>query len=110
MSESANLLETWRMGRAVLKAFVLSKLTPEVISNRVHPDSNSVGFLLRHIAEADYSMAATFLNSTEMIDKQTLGPGITDNGSLTDMQELVTLLEQSAQVVARAIENTTDWD
>lgn len=110
MSESSNILETWRMGRSTLQRFVYSNLTPEVLNNRVHPDSNSVGYLLRHIAEADYFFATSFLNNTETVENKAIGPGAKDSNQFTDLNELLAFLEQSGAMFERAIENISDWD
>lgn len=110
MSESSHLLETWKMGRGVLKTFVYPKLTPEVLLHKVHADSNSAGYLLRHIAEGDYFFATTFLNNKESIEMKAIGPGAKDQNQFTDLDELLAVLDQSAAMFERAIMSIEDWD
>jgi uncharacterized damage-inducible protein DinB len=110
MSESSNILEIYKAGRSMLKRFVYPNLTPEVLNNKVHPDSNSVGFLLRHIAEADYSFATSFLNNTETAGNKTIGASVENPNHFTNLDELLAFLDQSAAMFERAIENTNDWD
>ena len=83
---------------------MLESLKPEQVSHKLHPDSNSIGFLMRHIAEVDQVFANRIFGVEINMQPKTVGPNIKDDGSFTDLEALKTFNEQSEQVLSEAIQ------
>lgn len=74
----------------------LAGLNEEQLSWRAAPGSNSIGFLIRHIAEVEYRYCQMFFDQTIPSDVEisTIGE-VTDLGTYRDLPALQTFMEAS---------------
>jgi len=111
-NHSEELISQWKTGHRTLDN-MLSKINEENIGNRLHPEANSVGFLVRHIAEAEHGFShSVFKGPALTYDRITVGPGITDTGIHTNVEELKNMLAVSGVALENAFKNLSkeDWD
>ncbi|MEQ8812172.1 MAG: DinB family protein [Imperialibacter sp.] len=101
------MLPIWKMGRTRLTN-QLATITPESLSRRIHPDSNSIGWLLRHIAEVELLFAKNVFGRPLQVKLATVGPGIKDHGNFTNLGELNAMLDESATELGAAILDQED--
>ncbi|WP_019121502.1 DinB family protein [Brevibacillus massiliensis] len=91
----------------------LSDMQPEQLSWKVAPGSNSLGFLVRHIAEVEYRFASMFFARPvpESVTLATIGP-VKDEGVYTDWPQLQLFMEQSFAHLLDAMQSLPDesWD
>ena len=109
---SEELISQWKTGHRTLDN-MLSKINDDNIGNRLHPEANSVGFLVRHIAEVEHGFSHSVFKGPELTyDRITVGPGITDTGVHTNVEELKNMLAVSGTALENAFKNLTkeDWD
>jgi len=101
------MLPIWKMGRSRLTN-QLATITPESLVLRLHPDSNSIGWLLRHMAEVELLFAKNIFGRPLQVKLSTVGPGIKDHGHFTDLEELTLLLDESGRELEAAILDQPD--
>ena len=107
-----NMISAWKTGHRTL-INMLPKINEENIANRLAPEANSVGFLLRHIAEAEHGLSHTALKGPALtFERKTVGPGITDTGEHTNVEEIKKMIEDSGLSVENAMRNLTpdEWE
>jgi uncharacterized damage-inducible protein DinB len=102
------ILTLWQEARTRFSA-QLPLLTPEDLPKKMAGAPNSVGFLLRHIAEVELLFAKNVFGLPDVsvlartvIDKR-------DTGEWTDLPALLSLQEYAAQCLEAAIRSQTDW-
>jgi len=100
------MLESWAEGRTRLTNF-LQELTEAHLHLKLHPDSNSIGFLIRHCAETELLFAANFFGAEPFTDLFTLGK-VKDDGRWTNLQDLISFLKYSETVLSTVFSNTTE--
>jgi uncharacterized damage-inducible protein DinB len=95
------MLEMWEMGRTRLAA-LLPGVSDEVLAKRLHPRSNSVGWLLRHIGEIEQLFAKNVFGLEVQVKAYTLAGTLArdDHGTAAD---LIAFLEESAERLRVAI-------
>lgn len=99
----------WKMGRTRL-ANQLDEIKNEHLLNRLHPDSNSVGWMLRHMAEVELLFAKNVFGRDLNIKAQTIGSIAKDRGQYNELQPLLDLLEKAEQELGTAIQEIEDWE
>ncbi|MEX2605348.1 MAG: DinB family protein [Gracilimonas sp.] len=99
----------WKMGRTRL-ANQLDEIKKEHLLNRLHPDSNSVGWMLRHMAEVELLFAKNVFGRDLNIKAQTIGSIAKDRGQYNELQPLLDLLEKAEQELGTAIQEIEDWE
>lgn len=99
----------WKMGRTRLTK-QLDEITENDLSKRVHPESNSVGWMLRHIAEVELLFAKNVFGKDIAVKAQTIGSLAKDRGTFTDIDELLVLIEKAADTLGSAIDEIEDWE
>ncbi len=57
MDDTRRMSAMWEMGRATRLAPLLTSVTDDVLSYRLHPRTNTVSWLLRHIGEVEQLFA-----------------------------------------------------
>jgi uncharacterized damage-inducible protein DinB len=74
----------------------LANLEAEQLAWRLAPGSNSVGFLIRHIAEVEYRFCAMFFGRPlpDGVTLFTIGP-VQDEGQFTDLDALLSFRDSS---------------
>ncbi|WP_339785425.1 DinB family protein [uncultured Imperialibacter sp.] len=101
------MLPIWRMGRTRLTN-QLPSISSESLPLRIHPDSNSIGWLLRHIAEVELLFAKNVFGRPLQVKLSTVGQGIKDLGHFTNLEELKGLLDESGRELEAAILDQED--
>lgn len=77
---------------------------------KLHPESNSIGFLLRHMAEVEHLFAKNVFGLDIKVTLQTVGKGIHDTGKFTNLQSELDLLNAAASFMEQAILKNSDED
>lgn len=103
------MLSLWEEGRTRLTK-LLSDITPADLSRRLHPQSNSLGWLLRHIGEVEHLFAKNVFGEPIEVRAFTIGPLAKDKGQFTHLEELLEHLDEARQVLRSALERQTDAD
>lgn len=106
---TTQLLQLFKMGRTRLTN-QLPAITEFDLTKKLHPNSNSIGFLMQHIAEVEQLFAKNVFGLDIKVTMQTVGKTIHDTGKFTDLDAELKLLEQSAAVLEQAILKQTDDD
>ncbi len=103
------LLKMYKMGRTRLTN-QLPNIKETDLSKKLHTNSNSIGFLLRHIAEVEHLFAKNVFGLDIKVTLQTVGKGIHDSGKFIDLAKELEFLNEAASVMEQAILKTTDED
>lgn len=90
---------------------LIESLDEEQLSHKVHPQSNSIGFLLRHIAEVEQLFANKIFGEEINMQPQTVGPDVKDDGTFTDLESLKKINEDAEEIFTKAIQkqNDNEW-
>lgn len=92
---------------------MLKGLEEQQLSWNLVPGSNSIGFLIRHIAEVEYRFAQMFFQSPvpEQVTLDTIGP-VRDEGNYTELASLLAFKDQSYAHLLQAMSSLpdADWD
>lgn len=103
------LIELWEEGRTRLTN-QLAKIKAEDLPKKLGNSPNSVGFLIRHIAEVELLFAKNVFGNTHVkVDAKTLKAG-KDTGEWTDLDELLALVTEAGEQLKKAIDSQDDWD
>lgn len=104
------LLHMFKMGRTRLTN-QLPAMNEADLVKKLHPDSNSVGFLLQHIAEVEQLFARNVFGLPVKATMLTVGKTVHDTGKFTNLTAAFELLNVSASVLEQAIvkQNDNDW-
>lgn len=109
MTKTEVLLALWEEGRTRL-ANLLPVITAADLPRRLHPQSNSLGWLLRHIAEVEHLFAKNVFGEAIEVRVSTIGNLVKDHGQFIDLEALITYLEDAHHVLRNAFEKQTDAD
>ena len=102
-------IEMWKMGRTRLTN-QLSEIVESDLLKRVHPNSNSAGWLLRHIAEVELLFAKNVFGRELNVKAQTIGSIAKDRGQFNEVEPLLDLIDRAGNELGAAIQNVDDWD
>ena len=105
------MLALWAEGRTRLTN-LLPGITPADLPRRLHPQSNSLGWLLRHIGEVEHLFAKNVFGEPIEVRASTIGPLAKDHGQFTDLDALLAHLADAQRVLHAALERQTeaDWE
>ena len=106
---TAQLLQMFKMGRTRLTN-QLPNIKEADLTKKLHPNSNSIGFLLQHIAEVELLFAKNVFGLDIKVTMQTVGKTIHDTGKFTILESELKLLTQSAEALEKAILSHQDDD
>ena len=101
--------DMWKMGRTRLTN-QLDSIKKEDLLKRVHSDSNSVGWLLRHIAEVELLFAKNVFGRDLNVKAQTIGSIAKDRGQFDELEPLLELIEKAGKELGAAIQEIDDWE
>lgn len=101
------LLNMFKMARTRLTN-QLPKINESDLVKKLHPNSNSIGFLLRHIGEVEHLFAKNVFGLDIRVMASTIGQGIHDTGKYTVLQTELDLLSEAAAVLEEAILKQSD--
>jgi len=91
---------------------VLDTLTEADLPKKLAPSPNSAGFLVRHIGDVELLFAKNVFGLQGVnVHASTVAKGF-DTGEWTDLEALKAYVQESAGMIRRAIETTSDadWD
>lgn len=103
------LFQMFKMGRTRLTN-QLPQIKESDLIEKLHPNSNSIGFILRHIAEVEQLFAKNVFGLDIKVSIQTVGKNIHDTGKFTNLEAELSLLSESAKVMESAILSHQDAD
>ncbi len=103
------MYKMWETGRTRLTG-QLDSISDADLPKRLHCDSNSVGWMLRHMAEVELLFAKNVFGKKLEIKAQTIGSLAKDRGKFTDLNELLDLIGQAEKEVGSAINEIEDWE
>ncbi len=91
---------------------VVDQLKPEQVKFKIPGVENSVGFLLRHIADVELLFSKNVIKNREVVVKAQTVIDQKDSGEWVDLAELLEYLEHAAQVISTTIAQQDDesWD
>lgn len=101
MNQTQAILEIWQESRTRLTN-QFTQLNESDLLKRLHPQSNCVGFLLKHIGEVEQLFARNVFGLDIKGSIETIGVG-KDKGQFTNLQELLDYLEESKVNLEQAI-------
>ena len=105
------LYELWLEARSRLEEKI-NYITPEDLTKTLTPSKNSIGFLLRHIAEVELLFAKNVFgaSSIKIIAKTVIAKR--DTGEWTNLESITNLLAQARYDLGAIIESQTeeDWE
>lgn len=99
----------WKMGRTRFTK-QLDSISEEDLLKRVHSDSNSVGWLMRHIAEVELLFAKNVFERNLNVKAQTIGSISKDRGQFNELNPLQELIERAEEELGAAIREVEGWD
>lgn len=104
------LIKMFKMGRTRLTN-QLPNIKETDLVKKLHPNSNSIGFLMQHIAEVEQLFARNVFGLEIKVTMQTVGKTIQDTGKFTNLNSEIELLNLSANVLEQAIlkQSANDW-
>ena len=108
---TASLLALWKEGRTRFTN-QLPKLTEADLPKKLAPGPNSAGFLLRHIGDVELLFAKNVFGLKGVqVHASTVAKGH-DTGEWTDLAALTAYVQESAEVLERAVvaQSDADWD
>ena len=80
------------------------------LTKKLHPNSNSIGFLLQHIAEVEFLFAKNVFGLEIMVSMHTVGKTIHDTGKYTNIESELNILARSAEALEKVILSHQDAD
>lgn len=105
------MVQLWKEGRTRFTN-QLEKITESDLPKKLAPTPNTVGFLLRHIGEVELLFAKNVFHLPEVkvVAKTVIAQK--DSGEWTNLQELLSWVNESAVVLEKAILGfpETDWN
>ncbi len=107
MNLSESLKETYIEARTRLN-ILTEKLPENDLKKRLSPSPNSIGFLLRHIAEVELLFSKNVFKSLDTVVKAKTVIEKKDSGEWTNMAEIIDFLENSKNKISEAIMNQDD--
>ena len=102
-------LSMWEIGRKRLTN-QLDEIQESDLLKRLDSESNSVGWLLRHIAEVELLFSKNVFSRELDVKAQTIGSLAKDRGQFTDLESLMELIERAGNELETAIEQVDAWN
>lgn len=107
MSTTTNLLELWKEARTRFSN-QLSQLNEDDLKRKIASNSNSIGFLMRHIGDVELLFAKNvFGDSTVSVIAKTVIDQ-KDSGEWTNLNELMAYTDQSFEVLKSIISKQSE--
>ena len=111
MDKSALLLSLWEEGRTRFSQ-LLELLKEEDLKKTLAPAPNSVGFLIRHIADVELLFAKNVFNATDVEVHAKTVIAKRDTGEWTNLLELLSYQQVSYNTLKKALKEQMedDWE
>lgn len=85
---------------------LLVNITEDDLQKRLHPESNCIGFLLKHIGEVEQLFSRNVFGLEIKASIETLGSG-KDKGQYKDLAELIQYIQTSGSFLSKSILSVT---
>ncbi|MFH0736082.1 MAG: DinB family protein [bacterium] len=110
-TRSEMLKDLWIISRSRLTE-LCKEFKNEQLGLRLHPDSNSMGFLLTHIGETELLFGKAVFGFDANAIPKTFGKKYTDNELFSDLTPILALLEEADTKMIEAISKVEEdkWD
>lgn len=109
MNHSHSLVALWEEGRTRFSR-LLEQIKEEDLKKTLTPAPNSVGFLIRHIADVELLFAKNVFNATDVeVHARTL-IAQKDSGEWTNLSELLSYQQLSYNTLKKILSQQTDDD
>lgn len=109
MNHSHSLVALWEEGRTRFSR-LLEQIKEEDLKKTLPPAPNSVGFLIRHIADVELLFAKNVFNATDVeVHARTL-IAQKDSGEWTNLSELLSYQQLSYNTLKKILSQQTDDD
>lgn len=110
-TQTARLVALWEESRSRLEDKI-ARITAQDLEKKLSPSPNSLGFLLRHIAEVELLFAKNVFDAKDLkiIAKTVIAQH--DTGEWTDLESLLSILHRSRERLKTIIsqQRNSDWD
>jgi hypothetical protein len=107
MNLSESLKEAYIESRTRLN-LLTDKLSENDLKKTLAPSPNSIGFLLRHIADVELLFSKNVFKSLDVAVKAKTVINKKDSGEWVNMHEIIAFLEDSKNRISKAIVNQAD--
>lgn len=104
MEISQHFYAAYKEARTRLEA-TLNLIQKEDLGKKLHPSPNSIGFLVRHIADVELLFAKNVFKDSEIQVRAKTLIDQKDTGEWLDLNELIEYLKISTQSILTAISN-----
>ena len=109
MTKTESILSMWAEARTRLTN-LLPKITEADLAKKLHANSNSIGFLLRHIGDVELLFAKNVFKAAQLQVHAKTVIAQKDTGEWINLSELVDYVNQSATELKAVLETQTDDD
>ena len=109
MTKTESILSMWAEARTRLTN-LLPKITEADLAKKLHVNSNSIGFLLRHIGDVELLFAKNVFKAGQLQVHAKTVIAQKDTGEWINLSELVDYVNQSATELKAVLETQTDDD
>lgn len=99
---TTQLLQMYKMGRTRLTNQI-PNISEADLTKKLHVNSNSIGFLLQHIAEVELLFSRNVFGADIKVTVHTIGKGISDSGKFVHYDELIDGLNHSESELEKII-------
>ncbi|HMQ00585.1 MAG TPA: DinB family protein [Cyclobacteriaceae bacterium] len=105
------ILSMWKMGRTRLTN-LLPEINSDDLHKKLHPESNNIGWMLRHIAEVEHLFAKNVFGQDVKVTVLTIGHQSTSKERFTNLDELKGFSDEAVQHLINAINAQEEgaWD
>ena len=104
MEISQHFYAAYKEARTRLET-TLNLIQKEDLGKKLHPSPNSIGFLVRHIADVELLFAKNVFKASEIQVRAKTLIDQKDTGEWSDLNELIEYLKISSQSILSAISN-----
>lgn len=110
MATGSQLLALWQEGRTRFTN-LLPELSEADLKKRLPPAPNSVGFIIRHVGDVEFLFSKNVFQLPGLAVHAKTVIAQRDTGEWINLNELITYVTESGQVLKRAIElqSEDDW-
>ena len=109
MNKSSLFLSLWEEGRTRFSR-LLEQIKEEDLKKTLPPAPNSVGFLIRHIADVELLFAKNVFNATDVEVHARTVIAKKDTGEWTNLSELLLYQQVSYKTLKKILSGQTDDD
>jgi uncharacterized damage-inducible protein DinB len=109
MTTGIHLMALWQEGRTRFTN-ILPEISDIDLKKKLLPAPNSVGFIIRHVGDVEFLFAKNVFRLPDLEVHAKTVIAQKDTGEWINLNELVSYITQSGQVLKKAIESQLDND